>query len=105
MFRIDKDQGPESIKEILSRLFTLRGLGRRQGRLHLEKAWEAAAGLEVSKKTRVLSLKRGLFEVEVNGAILMQELASFQKRKLLEALKVQLPKEKVTDLRFRVGSW
>ena len=67
MFRIDKDQGPEAIKEILSRLFTLRGLGRRQGRLHLEKAWEAAAGLDVSKKTRVLSLKRGVFEVEVNG--------------------------------------
>ena len=37
--RIYKESGPETLKEILSRLFTVRGWGRRQGQLHLEKAW------------------------------------------------------------------
>ena len=35
-------KGPESLGEILSRLFTARGWGRRQDRLRLEEAWAAA---------------------------------------------------------------
>ena len=34
-------KGPESLGEILSRLFTARGWGRRQDRLRLEEAWIA----------------------------------------------------------------
>src|SRR5947209_3450069 len=37
-------KGPELLGEVLARLFTARGWGRRQDRLHRERAWAEAAG-------------------------------------------------------------
>ena len=103
--RIDKESGPETLKEILSRLFMARGWGRRQGRLHLEKAWAAAVGPEHTAHTRVAGLRRGILEVEVNNGVLLQELAQFHKRRMLETLRANLPGTTVTDLRFMAGTW
>jgi predicted nucleic acid-binding Zn ribbon protein len=97
------DKGPENIGEILSRLFTARGWGRRQERLRLEEAWADAIGPEGIKHTRVGALRRGVLEVTVASAALMQELASFQKRRLLAELRRRLPGTPLTDLRFRAG--
>jgi hypothetical protein len=103
--RIYQETGPETLKEILSRLFTARGWGRRQGRLHLEKAWAAAVGPEQAAQTRVAGLRRGILEVEVNNGVLLQELAHFHKRRLLETLRASLAGTTVTDLRFKAGTW
>jgi hypothetical protein len=92
--------GPERLGEILSRLFTARGWGRRQDRLRLEQAWAAASG-EWAAQTRVAGLRRGVLEVAVGNAVLLQELAHYHKRRLLEALRRQLPGLTITDLRFR----
>jgi len=97
--------GPELLKEILSRLFTARGWGRRQERLHIEQAWAEAVGPEYESHTRVLSLRRGVLEVEVDNAVLLQELAHFHKRRLLEQLRGRLPGTPVNDLRLRAGTW
>ena len=97
------DKGPEKLGEILSRLFTARGWGRRQGRLHLEKAWAEAVGPEHAAQTRVGNLRRGVLEVVVANAVLLQELAHFHKRRLLEQLRRRLPGTPLTDLRFRAG--
>jgi predicted nucleic acid-binding Zn ribbon protein len=96
-------KGPELLGEILSRLFTSRGWGRRQGRLHLERAWAEAAGPEHAAHTRVGALRRGVLEVTVDNAVLLQELAHFHKRRLLEQLRRRLPATPLTDLRFRAG--
>lgn len=100
-----EEKGPEPLAEVLSRLFVARGWGRRQSRLHLERAWEEAVGKENVAKTRVLNLRRGMLEVEVVGAALLQELAHFHKRRLLDALRGRLPGTAVTEIRFRAGSW
>jgi predicted nucleic acid-binding Zn ribbon protein len=97
--------GPEPLGEILSRLFTARGWGRRQDRLHLEHAWAEAAGPEMAPNTRVGGLRRGVLDVEVANAVLLQELAHYHKRQLLERLRSRLPGMMITDLRFRAGSW
>src|SRR5215831_5203403 len=97
------DKGPEKLGEILSRLFTARGWGRRQGRLHLEKAWAEAVGPEHAAQTRVGNMRRGVLEVVVANAVLLQELAHFHKRRLLEQLRRRLPGTPLTDLRFRAG--
>jgi hypothetical protein len=99
------EKGPELLGEILSRLFTARGWGRRQGRLRLEQAWTEAAGEDMGKQTRVGGLRRGVLEVEVANAVLMQELAHYHKRRLLEQLRGRLPELTITDLRFRAGVW
>src|SRR5580700_10107282 len=97
------DKGPENMGEILSRLFTARGWGRRQERRSLEDAWSYAIGPEGIKQTRVCALRRGVLEVTVASAALMQELASYQKRRLLTELRRRLPGTTLTDLRFRAG--
>jgi hypothetical protein len=88
---------------VLSRLFTARGWGRKQGRLQLEQAWEETAGPEHAAQTRVGSLKRGVLEILVGNAVLLQELAHFHKRRLLEQLRRRLPSVAINDLRFRAG--
>jgi len=97
------DKGPELLGEILSRLFTARGWGRRQERLRLEQAWAGAAGPEQSRQTQVAGLRRGVLEVVVGNGVLLQELAHYHKRRLLEELRRRLPGITITDLRFRNG--
>jgi predicted nucleic acid-binding Zn ribbon protein len=98
------EKGPEPLGEILSRLFVARGWGRRQARLQLEQAWMEAIGPQGAKHTRVAGLRRGILEVTVSNAVLLQELAHYRKRTLLEQLRSRLPGTTVTDLRFRVGT-
>jgi predicted nucleic acid-binding Zn ribbon protein len=102
--RIDGPKGPERLGEILSRVFTARGWGRKQDRLRLERAWAEAVGPEFAPRTSVNGLRRGVLEVEVSSAVLLQELAHYHKRKLLERLRERLPGTIVTDLRFRAGA-
>lgn len=97
------DKGPELLSEILGRIFTARGWGRRQERLRLEATWAEAAGQRIAEHTRVGGIRKGVLEVTVDSAVLVQELASFHKRKLLEQLRQKLPAMTITDLRFRAG--
>ena len=94
-------QGPQQLKDVLGQLFVSRGWGRVSERQYLENAWANAAGEIVAGQTRVLALKRGVLEVEVRGSVLLQELASFHKRKLIAAMKTLLPGHPLKDLRFR----
>jgi predicted nucleic acid-binding Zn ribbon protein len=97
------EKGPEPLGEILGRLFTARGWGRRQERLRLEEAWATAAGPMAAEHTRVNGVRRGVLEVVVDNAVLLQELAHFHKRRLLGQLQERLPGMALNDLRFRAG--
>lgn len=104
MFRPSKDpdrRGPEALKDVIGRLFAARGWGRRQAQLRVEDAWASAAGPEQAAHTRVGRLQRGVLEIVVDSAVLLQELSHFHKRALLERLRKQLPT--VKELRFRTG--
>src|SRR5262245_29472597 len=97
------DGGPERLSEILSQLFIARGWGRQQERFRLEQSWAEVAGEEIARRSRVGSIKRGVLEIEVGSGALMQELAGFHKRRLLESLKRKLNGAILKDLRFRAG--
>jgi predicted nucleic acid-binding Zn ribbon protein len=98
-------RGPELLGEILSRLFVARGWGRRQDRLRLEQAWaDAMTTCRLrAESTRVGALRRGVLEVLVENTVLLQELAHFHKRRLLEQMRGKLANATINDLRFRVG--
>jgi predicted nucleic acid-binding Zn ribbon protein len=98
-------KGPERLSEILSRLFAARGWGRQQERQRLERAWAEAAGPEYANTTRVTGFRRNVLEVEVKGAIPLQELSQFHKRKVLEQLRKTLNGITIADVRFRAGGW
>lgn len=101
----DDNRGPENLSDILGRLFTSRGWGRKNDRLRLEQAWMSAAGEDWAKQTRVGGIRRGVLEVDVRNAVLMQELTQFHKKKLLEKLRISLAGMRLTDLKFRAGVW
>src|SRR4051812_2120088 len=100
-----REKGPERLSDILGRLFAVKGWARRQGRLHLERAWELAVGRDDAPHTRVAGLRRGVLEIEVDSSVLLQELVQFRKRRLLESLRERLPGTPLNDLRFRAGAW
>jgi predicted nucleic acid-binding Zn ribbon protein len=102
---MNPDPGPENLADVLAKLFTARGWGRKGERARLEQAWETAAGPQIAGQTRVLILKRQILEIEVRTAVLMQELAQFGKRPLLAAVREQLPGVTIKDLKFRPGAW
>lgn len=99
------DPGPEKLGDILGRLFTQRGWGRRSARQQLDQAWVNTVEPSYQPHTRVLVLRRGILEIEVNDAVLLQELASFHRRKLLEKIKKALPNSTIRELRFRSATW
>ncbi len=101
----DGNKGPENLADVLARLFTARGWGRKSERVRLEAAWAEAVGPEYLPETRVGGLRRGVLEVEVRSGVLLQEFAQFHKRKLLTALRQKLPGTTITDLKFRAGAW
>lgn len=100
-----RERGPETLGDILSRLFISRGWGRKSERLRLEAAWQAAIEPAWREATRVAGLRRGVLEVEVRTAALLQELSQFHRRRLLAALRQSLPGLTIADLRFRAGAW
>lgn len=99
------NKGPENLSEVLARLFTARGWGRKSERVRLESAWADAVGPQLAPETRVGAFRRGVMEIEVRNGVLIQELAQFQKRQLLTALRERLPGMTITDLKFRAGVW
>ncbi|HJZ59582.1 MAG TPA: DUF721 domain-containing protein [Gemmataceae bacterium] len=101
----DGNKGPENIADILGRLFASRGWGRKNDRLRLESAWAEAVGPELQKETRVGGIRRGVLEVEVKNAVLLQELTQFHKRALLAKLRKALTGVTLTDIKFRAGAW
>ena len=98
-------KGPERIGEVVSRLFASRGWGRHQDRLRLEQAWEEAIGPRHAPHTRLGGLKRKILEVDVKGAVLLQELTQFHKKRILEQLRKTLTGTPIADIRFRAGNW
>jgi hypothetical protein len=97
--------GPENLGDILGRLFTSRGWGRKNERVLLETAWATTAGEQLIKDTRVMGMKRGVLEVEARNAVLVQELTQYHKRGLLGKLRKSLPGLTLTDIKFRAGVW
>src|SRR5580704_12604492 len=101
----ESNRGPEKISDILGRLFTSRGWGRKNERMRLETAWVDAAGEQLIKDTRLMGIKRGVMEIEVRNAVLIQELTQYHKRGLLGKLRKSLPGTTLTDVKFRAGVW
>jgi len=95
----------DAIRAAVAAVDGARGWGRVSGRAKLEAAWAAAIGPEFLPDTRVLVIRRGVLEVEVRNAILLQELAQFHKRKLLASVRDRSPGTTIADLKFRAGAW
>jgi predicted nucleic acid-binding Zn ribbon protein len=95
-------RGPRPVGEALGDLLARRGLGRLHARAELEAAWSSAVGPEIARRTRPGAVRRGVLAVAVAHPALLQELAAFEKARLLADLGRSLPAAGIRDLRFRV---
>ena len=93
---------PRKIADVLSDLMARRGYAREQSCDELSGAWREAAGELFARYSRVGLVRHGRLEVTVTHSALVQEL-TFQKAALLAHLRAALPRQQITDLRFRVG--
>ena len=94
--------GPERIGDILSSVIIRRGLGQQQAIALYQRAWEEAAGAILSRYTSVKGIYAGRLEVFVANSTLLQELG-FRKEELVARLGALLPREGITDIRFRIA--
>jgi predicted nucleic acid-binding Zn ribbon protein len=94
---------PRSIASVLSTVVLSKRYACVETSEQLERIWSELVGAEVAARSRPLGVKRGQFEIVVAHSALAQQL-SFQKVKLLAALRAALPETKIEGLRFKVGS-
>ncbi len=98
-----KHRGPKAVSDILAELFAAKGLARLGAAKALEDAWNAAVGEPRCKLTKLGEVRRGILNVTVAHSALLEELAAFEKSRLLKALRQSVPDLSVLDIRFRVG--
>jgi predicted nucleic acid-binding Zn ribbon protein len=75
--------------------------GARQG--EIASAWSGAVGPEIAAKTRVSGLRARVLTIEVDGAPLRSELATFHAQALLETMREAVPAARLSKIVFRLA--
>lgn len=101
--RRPKIRPPQRMADVLSSLLSRRGYGRVLSTSSLEATWQGVIGERFAGETRCGNVKRGVLEVTVQSAVVLQEL-TFEKKRLLSKLQTAAPDQKIKDLRFKVGA-
>ncbi len=87
-------------RSLIANLMVARGYARQQEANAVADAWFVVAGPAAAGRSRAGKVFRGVLQVFVDDATLMQEL-TFRKRKLVEELARRLPDHKIRDVRFK----
>lgn len=95
------ESGPAKIGDLLSTILAKYGYANRTAQEELERAWRQAASDRIQKHTRIGSVRRGVLEVFVDNAVLLQQLESYHKEELLAKLREVVRHSSVESLRFR----
>ena len=94
---------PKKPANIISQLMARKGYCQTQTANELSDAWQELVGEKWKNKTKAGNVNRGVLEVFVANAAVNQKIG-FEKKKILAALKQRVPQNKITDIKFRVGS-
>ncbi|MEM6329722.1 MAG: DUF721 domain-containing protein [Planctomycetota bacterium] len=93
---------PKTLASVLAKLVAKRGYGAVETDRRLHEAWAAAAGARLAPHSRAVRVSRGRLEVTVAHSPMLQEI-TFEKHRILAALREALPDAPIEDLRLRVG--
>ena len=94
---------PKRPADIIGRLMARKGYCQTQSANELSDVWKELVGDKWKNKTKAGNVNRGVLEVFVANAAVNQKIG-FEKQKILAALKQRVPQNKITDIKFRVGS-
>ncbi|MBI4576502.1 MAG: DUF721 domain-containing protein [Planctomycetes bacterium] len=98
-------QKVEVIGQVLREVLHGHGLDRSGRPDALRKAWLDAVGRDVGGQTRVTGLRHGVLVVEVESAVLRQELALYRREAILLCLRGVLEEGTIRDIQFRAGKF
>ena len=93
---------PKKPANLLSQLMARKGYGQQKSTTELQEAWEKIAQ-PLKDFTRTGVVRRGVLEIIVTSPAITQQL-EFQKKQLLAELNRQLPQNKISEIRFRIGN-
>ena len=93
---------PKKIGRVVAQLMQRRGYAQIENARRLEEAWQSVIG-DLASFTRVGVVRRGTLEVLVASSLMMQEL-TFQKQRILQAMRQAYPEGKINKIRFRGGN-
>ena len=98
-----KKREPEEISSILSRWMAKNRAHRRAGQKPIHLLWKEAAGPELAQGTRATRLAGGVLTVEVSSAPLLNELATYRRKEILERVRALEELRGVQEIRFKAG--
>jgi predicted nucleic acid-binding Zn ribbon protein len=93
----------EGLSSILSRCIKRNRIKERIEGGSIFAAWPELVGENLATSTRPVRLAGGILTVEVASAPLLQELSTFRRSEILDAVRARDEFAGVRDLRFRAG--
>ena len=99
-----KPAAPRSIGDLMAEVIKATAGPKRRELLELSEAWARAAGAEVARRSRPLSLgKGGQLTVSFASSALRQEVQSFRRAEILERLRTEYPARRIAILKCVLG--
>ena len=92
----------KSAKMLVNRVFAQKGYSQVEHRDELERLWRGIVGESQAKQSRCGRIRRGVLEVYVGHSALLSEL-TFDKRRILKALRATAEGRTIQDLKFKLG--
>lgn len=93
---------PESVKAVLQRVVRALDVEDRLASHSVGPVWDRTVPAKLAEHTRPFSLRGGVLLVEARSAVWMNE-ASLLREKIRAAVNRELGRDKVRELRFRLG--
>ncbi len=99
-----KSAGARAIGELIAEVMKATAAPKRKEMLELSEAWRRAAGPEVARRSRPLSLGRGgQLTVSFESSALRQEIQSFRKAEILARMQAEFPARRIAALKCVLG--
>jgi len=97
-----KVKKPEEIGLILSQLIKKLDTKARGSIKEVVQAWQEAVEAKAISHTKPVAIKKNILTIEVDSSTWLYFL-SLEKKSILERMRKILGKEKIEDIRFRIG--
>ena len=94
-------EGSNRLGDLVGMILGRQAFGQRTARLELEEAFKVSVDEERRRHLALGSFRRGVVEILVDHPILLQELQSFEKDRVLAVFRQHVKSVKVKGIKFK----
>ena len=91
---------PASLGRLLDLVVRRRGIAEKSGQRDLNTIWVEVAGERIGERSCVRRLRNGVLEIGVSNGAVLEELSSYLKHDLLNALRTKHMDLRIQSLKF-----